>query len=121
MSSNSNKTTSSKTSLMKQTKADLVNIILRKDDVEKSNSEEIVKLKAENKNLKEKVESLKEAIRNSDKEINNLNRDNNELKDTIDEDTSKVCELQSSLRSWKTLAIMSLIITLGLLVVTITL
>lgn len=49
-------------SLMKRTKAELVNIILRKDEVETNHSEEIKSLKESVSNFEREVESYREEI-----------------------------------------------------------
>lgn len=64
--------TTTQSSLMKKTKAELVNIILRKDDVES-------RLTQANKDLEEKHTALNNAIANRDKKITKLNMRIDEL------------------------------------------
>lgn len=99
-------------SLMKKTKTELVNIILRKDSVEKNLSEEINKLNDEvtkisdaKTNLKDDVKKFSTEVANLKLENAKLNESNNNLKDALDEDASIMQELKTSVKAWRNIAL----------------
>jgi len=114
-----------KGSLMKQTKAELVNIILRKDTVDKEKQEIIDELhkkavtRVEYESLKENyfkeikkgkdlTEQLDQLGVNYDKlDARNaeLAKVNDDLQGVIDEDASVLCETKKKLKFWKDFAI----------------
>ena len=129
MSSTNEKTT--KGSLMKKTKAELVSIILRKDSVDKEKQAVIDELhkkavtKVEYETIKDNyLESLNK-IKDLEKELANindnynkldsrnaeLNKLNNSLKDSLSEDTNVIQKTKSNLKFWRGFAIAYFLIT----------
>ena len=120
--------------LMRKTKQELVNIILRKDDVAnklqkdleslqriiktKSNSidtkdERIIRLKEEvtklNNVIKSRIEVLddtKQIVQEKTKEIAELNRQLNDIKDGCDEYASQLVETTTAIRVWKNISLL---------------
>lgn len=76
------------TALMRKTKKELIDIILRKDDVE-------LRLKSNVDNLKEEVDQLNNRIVGYESDINGLHA-------SLDEQVSLVCELRENLHKCRT-------------------
>ena len=121
-----------KGSLMKQTKAELVSIILRKDAIDKEKQEIIDELhkkavtRVEYDSLKDNYLAALERIKLQDKDITNLvtnfekldkrntelSRENEDLKGVIDEDASVLQETKNKLKFWKDFAVAYVLISL---------
>lgn len=102
--------------LMNKTKKELVDIILRKDDVHK-------KLKEDNEDLSKKIASLNKLINAKDdnlarknNDIANLITQVNEFTDSCDEYASKYQEIVDRCNKFKNLAILSTCITVAVLI-----
>lgn len=98
--------------LMNKTKKELVDIILRKDDIHK-------KLKEDNEDLSKKIVSLNKLINAKDinlahknNDIANLITQVNEFTDSCDEYASKCQEIVNRCNKFKNLAILSTCITI---------
>lgn len=93
-----------KTSLDKQTKEQLINIILRKDDVERRNNNRIKYLKQECLNLNEKIDAQYKDILDIEKVLDEKYKLENKLINNIDVTTHrlnkyKVCTMFLSVLS----------------------
>lgn len=126
----------SKGSLMKQTKADLVNIILRKDSVDKEKQAIIDELhkkavtKVEYETLKESYLKEIEKVKAITKELNTLKdnyekldlrnaelaKTNEDFKDVLDENTSVLQEIRNKYKFWRDFAIAYALITIIIVV-----
>lgn len=89
--------------LMKQTKAQLVEIILRKDDRERELLSEIKSLKSlKSNNLQEDVNNLREELERKNNNIRKLMQENNSIKADFevacDEKVTEVTELKQKVR-----------------------
>lgn len=107
--------------LMNKTKRELVDIILRKDDIHK-------KINDTNKDLNNKIKNLNKLISDKDidlanknNDIANLNKQINEFKDCCDEYASKYFELIDKCDRFKNIAILSTCITIAVLISILTL
>ena len=112
-------TTSNSSSLMKKTKAELVNIILRKDAVHVELNEKVASLEKErdesyasNKKLNEKVVSL--GLENK-----KLNEVNNGFKEALDEDAIIMQQSDRNLAFWRNVAIIEAVVLVMLVVIAI--
>ena len=119
-------------SLMKQTKAELVNIIFRKDSVEKELQATIDELskkavtRVEYETLKDSYLKEVEKVKAADKELDTLtsnyekldkrnaelSKSNEDLKDALDEDASILQETKIKLKFWRDFAIAYVLITI---------
>ena len=111
--------TTSNSSLMKKTKAELVNIILRKDAVHVELNEKVASLEKErdesyisNKKLNEKVVSL-------ELENKKLNKINNGFKEALDEDAIIMQQSNKNLAFWRNVAIIEAAVLVILVVIAI--
>ena len=128
-----------KGSLMKQTKAELVSIILRKDAIDKEKQEIIDELhkkavtRVEYDSLKDNYLAALEKTKLQDKDITNLvtnfekldkrntelSKENEDLKGVIDEDASVLQETKNKLKFWKDFAVAYVLISLLVVVLAI--
>lgn len=107
--------------LMKQTKAQLVEIILRKDERERELLSEIKSLKfVKSDNSKEEFDKLKEEITNKNKHIKHLMTENNNLRSdfegTCDVHATEIAEYKNKCRLYNlAIYIMAAVAILSLL------
>ncbi len=100
---------SRKSDLSFKKRTELVDIILRKDDVEKE-------LKEKNAELSSQVESLTNSQKESNKKIGKLSTEVNNLKETVEEKNKKLTERENlffeleTVNSRKTIVIICLIV-----------
>lgn len=94
----------SNNSLMKKTKAQLIEIILRKDDVEKSLREEFRKNKSEYDSLVERHNYLKQSYNNTEVKYSRLLRD---YEDACDDHVTQYTCLKDKLNGYKKIAAIS--------------
>lgn len=102
--------------LMNKTKKELVDIILRKDDIHK-------KINDTNKDLNDKIKNLNKIISDKDidlahknNDIANLNKQINDFKDYCDEYASKYFEIIDKCQNFKLLSFISIGITITVLI-----
>ena len=134
MLSTNEKTT--KGSLMKKTKAELVSIILRKDSIDKEKQAVIDELhkkavtKFEYETLKDSYLKEVEKVKTANEEIDTLNSSyekldtrnaelakiNKDLKDALDENASIFQETKIKLKFWRNFAIAYVLITIMIVV-----
>lgn len=125
-----------KGSLMKQTKAELVNIILRKDAVDKEKQEIIDELhkkavtRVEYETLKDEYLKALDKAKYAEKQwselkanyekldIRNteLSKVNSDLKEAFDEDASVLQETKNKLKFWRDFAVAYVLITIMIVV-----
>lgn len=125
-----------KGSLMKQTKAELVNIILRKDSVEREKQEIIDELhkkavtRVEYDSLKDNYLSSLDKVKDAEKKLFELNanyekldkrnmelsKTNNDLKNALDEDASVLQETRNKYKFWRDFAVAYILITIIIVV-----
>lgn len=98
--------------LMNKTKRELVDIILRKDDIHK-------KINDTNKDLNDKIKNLNKLISDKDidlanknNDIANLNKQINDFKDCCDAYASKYFEIIDKCKNFKRLSIINTCITI---------
>lgn len=109
--------------LINKSKKELVDIIIRKDDVHKrlkKNNEdlrsEIKALDHINKDYYDKIKDLVEVLKDKDINIANLNKQVNEFTDSCDEYASKCQELINKRNKFKNLAVFSNCISIVILI-----
>lgn len=95
--------------LMKKTKKELVDVILRKDDVERKLSEEITRLTDDREALKDQCKIVNTKVANLKLENSVLNQQVEEFKKVHDEYASNIQELMSSRFNWRFVALLSLV------------
>lgn len=102
--------------LMNKTKKELVDIILRKDDIHK-------KINNTNKDLNDKIKNLNKLISvkdidlaNKNNNIDNLNEQINDFKDCCDEYASKYFEIIDKCQKFKRLSVINTCITIAVLI-----
>lgn len=125
-----------KGSLMKQTKAELVNIILRKDSVEREKQEIIDELhkkavtRVEYDSLKDNYLSSLDKVKDAEKKLfelkanyekldirnSELSKTNNDLKEALDEDASVLQETRNKYKFWRDFAVAYVLITIIIVV-----
>lgn len=125
-----------KGSLMKQTKAELVNIILRKDSVEREKQEIIDELhkkavtRVEYDSLKDNYLSSLNKVKDAEKKLfelkanyekldirnSELSKTNNDLKEALDEDASVLQETRNKYKFWRDFAVAYVLITIIIVV-----
>lgn len=86
-------------SLMKKTKKELVEIILRKDDVEAKLKEELESCKTKNAELRNKISTLEEQKASLTKSLETANRSVQNQRAGMDEYASQVAELKEKLEN----------------------
>lgn len=125
-----------KGSLMKQTKAELVNIILRKDSVEREKQEIIDELhkkavtRVEYDSLKDNYLNSLDKVKDAEKKLfelkanyekldirnSELSKTNNDLKEALDEDASVLQETRNKYKFWRDFAVAYVLITIIIVV-----
>lgn len=109
--------------LINKSKKELVDIIIRKDDVHKRLKKDNEDLRSEikalnniNKDYYEKIKDLVELLKDKDINIANLNKQVNEFTDSCDEYASKCQELINKRNKFKNLAVFSNCISIVILI-----
>lgn len=109
--------------LINKSKKELVDIIIRKDDVHKrlkKNNEdlrsEIKALDHINKGYYDKIKDLVELLKDKDINIANLNKQVNDFKDCCDEYTSKYFEIIDKCKNFKRVSVINTCITIAVLI-----
>ena len=109
--------------LINKSKKELVDIIIRKDDVHKRLKEDNENLHSEvkalnhiNEDYYDKIKNLVELLKNKDINLANLNKQVNEFTDACDEYASKCQEIINKCNKFKNLAIISVCITIVVLI-----
>lgn len=110
-------TTSNSSSLMKKTKQDLVNIILRKDDVHKDLNEKIETLVKERDDAFAQNKKLNSALANINLENKRLNRTVDGYQSALDEDASIIQENKNKLKFWSSMALIEAVILIIVMIV----
>lgn len=100
-------------SLMKKTKAQLVDIILRKDDVEKSLRKDLINVSNTNTELSKNYDGLKLLHKNISKEYEELKDD---YQRECDEHISSVCAYKDEVTKYKTYLIISFVAVIMLII-----
>lgn len=91
--------------LSKKTRSQLIEIIMRKDDIEKHRSEQVKELSKTN-------EELLNSIKEKNLEIINLTTDNNDYRDLIDNYTTEIAELNNRMNKHNIIVFCCLIVAL---------